>query len=233
MSQKTLSIQCRSLAWWLIDTTVCLTIINVLLVFIPHISCTADHGLGRLLSMGNELSLPTWYAVILLFVASQLLAMIALVTRTKKAYWWALSGVFLFLSMDEGAAIHEMGNAFPTRLLLGESSLFGQLLHYSWMVVYTVLLCVLVLIFWRFLQALDRRARWLFVFSAFVFVGGALGFESLGSLVAARGGEFNTLYNFLVVIEETLELLGVSLFIYALADYSSRHDLALFVRFTK
>jgi hypothetical protein len=63
------------------------------------------------LNLATDSSIPTWYASLALLLCSILLAAIA---ATKKRlgeryarHWGVLSGIFLILSIDEVAAIHE------------------------------------------------------------------------------------------------------------------------------
>ena len=66
----------------------------------------------RLFILSGEANIPSWYASSTLLLCSILLAMIA--CGKKRAgdsylmHWSALSVIFLFLSLDEAAMIHEM-----------------------------------------------------------------------------------------------------------------------------
>src|SRR5262245_49102953 len=65
-----------------------------------------------LFSANAESTIPTWFSVLLIFMAAVLLGIIAkgkweLGDRFKYD-WMALSIIFIYLSMDEGAAIHEI-----------------------------------------------------------------------------------------------------------------------------
>ena len=55
--------------------------------------------------------------------------------------------------------------------------------------------------------------------SALLFLGGALGFELLGGRQAEMHGMDNWLYTFYATVEESLEMSGLILLIFALMSY--------------
>jgi hypothetical protein len=65
----------------------------------------------RLFHLGREASLPSWFSAVLLLTAGVLLAVIAGVKRRQadafRRYWAALSWIFVYLSADEAAVLHE------------------------------------------------------------------------------------------------------------------------------
>src|SRR5687768_2279026 len=60
----------------------------------------------ELFALSYEHNVPTWAASSLLLLASALLASSAERAATDRASWWALSGIFLFMSLDEAIEIH-------------------------------------------------------------------------------------------------------------------------------
>ncbi len=216
MPRATLTLPYRTITMWLVAIVGIFVAANIwLVVFVPYFSLEVNSGLLGLINMNSEVSLPTWYAQTLLLAASGLLAVIAVSAAHKRGYWLALAAIFLFLSIDEGAAIHEMFNGFPARELLGDAP-FARLFHYGWTGVYSVVVVATLVLFWRFLWSLDVTTRRLFVASGGLFVLGALGFEAIGGWIAAGGAEFSQPYMLASIAEESFELLGVCLFLYAL-----------------
>jgi hypothetical protein len=133
-------------------------------------------GLLAAFSLGAENNFPTYFATLALFVCSALLAAIA-TGETRQGgyrpfYWYAMSGIFLFLSMDEMMSIHERLSE-PVKALVGETAVF----HYAWVLPYGVLVVIFVAAFSRFLIHLPRRTALLFVLSGALYVTGALGFR--------------------------------------------------------
>jgi hypothetical protein len=67
-----------------------------------------------------------------------------------------------------------------------------------------------------FLFRLPARFRLLFIVSGAVYVGGGIGVEIVSQLYADASGKWDPIYAALATLEETLEMLGVALLIYAL-----------------
>lgn len=183
-----------------------------------------DHFLMGLLaafSLGAENNLPTCFSTLALFLCSALLAAIATGEARRSGYrpfyWYALSGMFLFLSMDEMMSIHERLTD-PLNSLISESEVF----HYAWVLPYGVLVVIVASVFVRFLLYLPRRTALFFIISGALYVAGALGFEKLSGYHSSGFGNLNITYVALQTIEEVLEISGTILFLYALADYSER-----------
>ena len=58
------------------------------------------------------------------------------------------------------------------------------------------------------------------IFSGFIFVGGAIGVEMIHDLLKVQNGGSENLYlKLLICLEETCEMTGVAIFIYALLNY--------------
>jgi hypothetical protein len=174
-----------------------------------------------LFSVNVEESLPTWYATLLLFGAAGLLAFITaakFATQDAAAWRWAgLALVFVYLSMDEGAAIHEVvADVVQTRLTL------TGYLFFAWQVVAAPLVILFVILYWRFLFRLPPRTRHLFILAGVVYIGGALVVEGISANRYYLDGGLTFAYLVIATIEELSEMLGVVLFIYALLDYSVR-----------
>jgi hypothetical protein len=188
------------------------------------------------LKVGADTSIPTWYSSIALLLCSVLLATIA---ATKKrqgeryaTHWGVLSAIFLILSVDEVARIHEMvGNlsSYSVVKLAGFSP--GGFVYYFWVVPGAVFVLAVLLAYARFLLHLPRRTRLLLLVAGGVFVAGAIGVEMLGSrlvfdVVQSRGKLRNAsvdaqvMIEVAVAIEELLEMLGVVILVYALLSYT-------------
>lgn len=199
----------------------------MLLFLLAHVTLQSLFYLGQIelsetlrarLSVDNEISIPTWFSQILLFVAAVFLAAIAYF-KTKendafKTRWVALSALFLYLSIDESAMLHEI----PTVKLRGflEISADSGSLSNTWVVLAVPLLAVLGLLFFRFLKNLPDKTRLRFITAAAVYLGGVLGIEVLGSYFYF--GEF-FYHAIAVALEEGLEMTGIILFIRSLCLY--------------
>jgi hypothetical protein len=172
-----------------------------------------------LFSVNAEETIPTWYATLLLFLAAVLLAFIAASKSRSKApyaaHWIGLSLIFLYLSMDEGAVIHEIFSD-PLQARFNTSGY----LTFAWVIVYVPLLIVFALLYLRFLFHLPPRTRNLFILAGLLYVGGAVVIEAISANRYSIDG-VTFAYLAIATVEELCEMLGVVVFIYALLSYLS------------
>ena len=177
-------------------------------------------GLIPLFDFDSEYNIPTLYSSFALIFCSILLAFIASTQKKQNSSyypWIGLSIIFLYLSVDEIASIHERLGA-----LLRESLSTSGLLYDTWVIPYGVLLAVFVIAYFRFLMSLAKRIRNLFVISGTTFVIGAIGFELLSGGQNDLSGTKNLALSFFYTCEEFLEMLGIVIFIYALLMYLAK-----------
>lgn len=177
-------------------------------------------GLVRLFNVGTELNLPAFFSTFLLLVAALLLAVITILEKKRSAshvsHWTVLSFGFLFMAVDEAVTLHEM-LVEPTRKLLGDGDLGA--FYFAWVIPGSVLVLVLGLYFLKFLLHLPAKTRFTFLVAAILYLGGAIGFELIGGRYAELHGTHNLAYNMISTVEESLEMAGVIIFIWALLQY--------------
>jgi hypothetical protein len=170
---------------------------------------------GRLMNVDEEKNIPTAFSVFLLQFAATLLFTISILmwkkSHWKAFYWIILSAGFFFMAMDEGWGIHEW---------------FGHLvkphhgfLLFTWILVFIPVVAVLFIFFLKFLYHLPRRTSRLFLLSGILYIGGAIGFESISAWFFENKGVQSIYYILTVTTEEGLEMCGVVLIIYSLMDY--------------
>lgn len=181
-------------------------------------------GLVYMFSLGADGNVPTLYSSFALLFSALLLAAIASQAAADRGYWWVLSLTFLFLTLDESLEIHEKLIG-PLRQSLHTSGL----LHYAWVIPYGIGAAAFGLAYVRFLVRLPRHTAVLFVVAGLAYVGGAVGMEMVGGLLFEQSGSRTVVYVLAQSVEEILEMAGIVLFIYALADYveSQRGGLTL------
>ena len=63
----------------------------------------------------------------------------------------------------------------------------------------------------------------MFVASAGLFVGGAIGMEMIAGIVVEARGVASIWHTLVQTVEETCEMLGIVVFLYALLDYIQRN----------
>ncbi|MFK5937894.1 MAG: hypothetical protein QM497_05785 [Sulfurimonas sp.] len=124
--------------------------------------------------------------------------------------------IFLFLSIDEMISIHENFTRI-TKLLVDTTGL----LYYAWIIPYGIALIIFILTYSKFLLHLPKNIMLLFILSGSIFVLGAIGIEMFGgeNVELMKGSNDSLHYAVLYTIEETLEMLGIALFIYTLLTY--------------
>jgi hypothetical protein len=175
----------------------------------------------------NDVSIATWYSSVLLLCSSILLIVIATIkTRYKDHYtlhWGALSGIFLLLSIDEVARLHEV--------ILGEvgtvlSSSVGftpvGFLYFIWVIPGAVFTLIVLLVFLRFLFHLPRKTMILFLGVGAFYVGASLGLEMLDAKIyyeREAGADVARVLLAIETIEEMLEMLSIVVFNCALLSY--------------
>lgn len=172
----------------------------------------------RLFYLDWEANVPTWFSSSQLLLCASLLAIIALAKKTNGdryvVHWSALSMIFLYLSIDDAAVIHEMANK-PLQSLRNVSGVFYD----AWILPASACVFVFVLAYLRFLAHLPAQTRRLFVIAGAIFVGGAIGAEAVGAYHAHLHGEGTLTYAMIITVEEFLEMLGLVVFTYSLLDY--------------
>ena len=193
----------------------------------PHV-----FGLVRLFYVDVENNLPTWYQSLALGFAAVLLGAIGMAARRALSplagYWLALSLLFVFLSLDEAASIHE-ASMEPLRRLTGRLEGAWQP---GWVILGIAAAAIVSAAFLRFFLHLSRFERSQVFLAAMLFIVGALGMEMVtASLFTTSDPSYkeNFTYAVLAHIEELLEMLGVVVFIDFLLRRLSRSAVVAFV----
>lgn len=172
--------------------------------------------------VNNESNIPTYYNSMILAVVAGLAFLIAsakFAEKDKYRFEWVLLGlVFLYLSMDEAAIIHEKFSK-----LFKDLPDYGGLLHYKWLYAGIAAILVLTVLFIRFYLHLDNKNKILFPLAGFLFLFGAFGGEVFSGRYAEAHGTKNIPYTLMTHGEELLEHLGIILMIYILLRYIVEH----------
>jgi hypothetical protein len=178
------------------------------------------YGLVRLFYVDAENNIPTDFSTLLLLFAALLLAVITVLKRKQTgspvSHWAILSFGFLFMAADEAWSFHEM-LIKPVGKLLGDDNL--GVFYFAWVIPGIALVLVLALFFLRFLLHLPAKTRLTFLMAATLYIGGAIGVELIGGRFAELHGTRNLMYSMIVTVEESLEMAGVIIFIWALLVY--------------
>ncbi|MFL5335305.1 MAG: hypothetical protein ACJ8H8_19460, partial [Geminicoccaceae bacterium] len=162
------------------------------------------------------------YSSFLLLTAAFLLFLVSRIERDRRGtdtrYWTILSAGFAYLSLDELASLHEQWNR-PFRALLHTSP------HaVTWIIAGAAGVLMVGIYFVPFLWRLPRADAVRFIVAGTIYVGSALGEETVAALLRkgspeAVQFEYPWQYLGLVTLEEAGEMIGVVFFIYAVCLY--------------
>jgi hypothetical protein len=172
----------------------------------------------RHFDLDDEGTLPAWYSSVILLFCSALLGAIALLTRNAGdedwKRWALLCAMFVFIAADEASAIHETA-IMPLR---NAFALTG-VLHFSWVIVAVPAVVVAGLFFLPFLFRLPLWHSLRFMLAGAIFIGGALCMELVSGHYASSYGLQSRSYILTAMVEETMELVGSTLFLVCLLAY--------------
>ena len=168
--------------------------------------------------MDAEGNIPAHLNALLLFIPAMLFGMIGAWKYSEKDkfrfHWFGLALVFLFLSFDEAAALHER-LIKPMRAIAGADGFF----YFTWVIPGLIAVALFGLLYLIFFLHLDKKFKILFLFSLGVYIGGVIGGEMLSGYYAAALGQKNITYATVASIEESIEMIGCSFIIYSLLEY--------------
>lgn len=215
-------IDAKRVAVVLASIVVGLTIINSVLLILYFSGDRNDvSALVDVFDFDTEGNVPTLYSAAAMLLATALLALITRANwrkpEAKPLHWLGLTVLFLFLSIDEGTAIHEKVGSSLESVIAPEG-----VFYFLWILPYGLATAAIGVAYLKFLSALPADTRRRFIQAGLMFLGGAVGLEMLGAREAEAHGYFSPTYSFLYTVEETLEMFGIVLFIYALIHHLAK-----------
>jgi hypothetical protein len=210
------SVSLRRLATVLVTVLVVLTVAGFAAEYCRYI-LGSKSPLVNFFSLTEEKNLPTWWSSFLLLACSVVLGAIA-ATKSRaagefKTHWAVLAAIFCYMSIDEFVEIHEWLSGAP-----GLANLHG-FLYYGWVVPAGFVVLVFALSYLMFLFHLPMSSRIKVALAGALFVGGALGVELILGLWTETHDDNNFVWAMIGLVEESMEIMGSSLFLYALVEY--------------
>lgn len=171
-------------------------------------------------SLSSERSPPAFFSFLLLLICGVWLGVIALHECQAGSRWWRhwafLAMMFVLMSYDEAAELHEK-LIEPLRELLGTGGFF----YYAWVIPAIIVVAIIFVVYLPFLYHLPPVFAGLFLLSGAIYVGGAIGVEMIsGNYIEEYGRDLT--YRLITTVEESFEMLGAWLFIYSLMKYLTR-----------
>lgn len=182
------------------------------------------HRTARLFDLDQESSIPTWFSSLLLAGAAGVSYVISRQPGCRGAAargWLALALVFVGMSIDEVAMLHE---TFGPSMAQSLGFKPQGMLFSPWVVPGLAVAALVAGMFARFVFRLPRRVRRLALVSAAIYLAGAIGCEMIFSSMLASGMPGTSWpVRLEIIVEESMEMAGVALWIYAQLVYL--HDL--------
>lgn len=177
--------------------------------------------LATSINLTLEYNVPTFIqSTILLSIGMLALTLARQSSTPESKSWYLLGGLFVLMSADETACVHERLVA-PIRALTGASGFF----YYAWVIPAIVLVGVVALPLAQHFKRLENPFGRRFSLASAVYLGGALVMEMLTSPLAEAGQHVTLRFLFLSTIEELLEFIGSLLFLNAMLDLSEQRQL--------
>lgn len=140
-------------------------------------------------------------------------------SRSMSVWMMVFAGLLLFLSIDEGAGIHEQ----LIHIIGHTTNSLGYVIN-PWIPYGLVSVVIGVLLYVKLYVHLPSRQKVLLIMAAILFVSGAF----VVDMVSGSYADMVVLHKFVFVpLEEGLELVGVSVLIYALVDYAKKLGIKL------
>lgn len=215
------SLSPRRVACLLAVVITCLTLLSIMgrlaVILLPDFPLR--DFTARLFDLDQEVNVPTVYSTLTILICSALMAVIARSEQMGSRHgrpWRLLSLVFLGLALDELLSLHE---ELTDRIDIDTVNRFTR---FSWVVVGSCLVVVLIVAFGRFFLRLPPMTRRLFLLAGMLFVGGSIGMEAIGGYYGGTDRQDSLPYVIVAHIEEVLEMAGIVVFIYALLSYLRR-----------
>jgi hypothetical protein len=177
---------------------------------------------SNIFNVGEESSVSTWFSQFILFASALICGFVAFAkSKLKEKYhiqWWIVSAVFLLLSIDEVAVIHEQLISIIERNISGISA------WYIYAALAVGVVAIFLLKFWWFLP---RKTKYLLVGAVFIYLFGAVFMDVFGGKYVNQGFFHE---GFIVGMEELFEMIGACLFVYIFLDYVMAQKLSISLR---
>jgi hypothetical protein len=174
------------------------------------------YELSNRFDLDDESSVPTWFSQGL-FLSIGFLALLAAYLSPKVAVrrlWLLIGSIGLIFSIDEIATLHEFVLQMLHVLFFQEASPTNS--DNAWLIVAPFVLIAALIFARKIWSLLPRRTVVLLIAGGGVFLIGAIAVDLMIS-IGARETFLNQ--GILVAIEETLELFGTIVVVYAVLDY--------------
>ncbi|HRB02438.1 MAG TPA: hypothetical protein PLP26_03680 [Ilumatobacteraceae bacterium] len=206
---------------WLLVTVAALVVTGVATAAINTYYGYSARDLFIRFDLASDPSVPTFFSSAMLSLAALLLMAMGRseVKASTRRAWQFLAVLFLGMAIDEIARFHEwVGDA-------AEISSDG-FFYYSWVYFGIAGVAVVGAVYLPFVLRLPRRLRFLIILAAALFVAGGLGMEMINASLDSSAGAESFRFTLQTAVEETGEMIGVVVLVYALLDELRRREVS-------
>ena len=231
----TLTLKPRSAALVLGGMTAVVVLAHLVVMFATYLTGREPREIfiAKMFFLDSERNVPTAFSAFLLLSAAALLVLITLLERQRRArvlHWAVLAGGFVLMAIDEAWSFHESLTP-PVRGMLGNEGL--GVYYYAWVIPALIFVAVAAVFFLGFLWRLPARTRAAFVVAGAIFVGGSVGVELVEGRFDEVYGDRNLTSALTATVQETMEMVGVVVFIWALLGYLADQHRGVQLRFER
>lgn len=176
--------------------------------------------IAKSVNFNTESNLPTLFNFSLLILSVLILFMISTIAFYRndplKIYWLVLSVIFLLMSFDEAAQLHEKLNDVVRSIIP-----VSGLLYYAWVVPVGIFVIIFGLSYVSFLKRLPLEISGMIILGGFLYILGAIGLEMIaGNLASFDRSAVDTIpWRVAMTLEETFEMSGIIIFASSLIAY--------------
>lgn len=196
---------------------VTLSLLALLITVMGFLSIQGQHSWQStaewvsMFDLNTESNIPTWFSSMTLFIGGLLFFSLAHFDEIDRTKWLVLGGILTYISMDEASRLHERLDPIVREHLGISEGIF----YFGWVVVAVPVILLFALIFARFFFRIDKSVRYIFLLAGIVYISGGLGMEMISGLYMSEHGIADKTYALLSLLEESLEISGAIILIYA------------------
>jgi hypothetical protein len=226
-----LAINRRKLSIVLVAVFVVLFVAHVVVVLLRYKFMPENHLAERwdqFFDMNREANFPTYFNTILLFMVAQTFFLMGKSSKNKvdfyyRTYWYFLSVIFIFLSIDEFVGIHEWFVGWMPHVFgMGGTGIF----KFAWIIPYGIFVIALGFYSIKFLMSLKKEYRVKYLIAGALYISGALVIEAFSGIVFEQNSDIFT-FDYILFFstpEETMEMLSLIYVIDVNLKYLSVHE---------
>lgn len=218
MLEKSIDLNPKKIGFTILGMDILICFLSTALWYFPKKYQIPVANLDEMFYLDNEQNVPTYYSVLILLFAFLVTYFIARLKKTTKdsfyPQWMGLAIGFFILSADEFIMLHEKLKRFTFHVFPKDSYLYNS----GWVTMGVITALVVSLFFLYFVMKLPRKPRNIIIAAGIIYLTGALVIERIGYSILdiyGNGREFVLIS----MVEEFMEMAGITLYIYGLLDY--------------